>query len=35
MESIRILVPSHVSPNIKSVVTLFIESILPVLKQHV
>ena len=34
MQSIRILVPTHVIPETKSVITLFFENLLPVLKQH-
>jgi|APSaa5957512535_1039671.scaffolds.fasta_scaffold04101_3 hypothetical protein len=35
MRSIRILIPTHVSPDTKSVITLFFENLLPVMKQHV
>ncbi len=35
MQTIKILIPSHVTPEIKSVITLFFENVLPVLKQHV
>ena len=35
MQSIRILIPTHVTPETKSVTTLFFENLLPVLKLHV
>ena len=35
LQQIKILIPIHTTPNVKSVVTLFFENILPVLKQHV
>ena len=35
METIKILIPSHVTPDTKSVISLFFENVLPVLKQHV
>lgn len=35
MQSIRILIPTHVTPETKSVTTLFFENLLPHLKQHV
>ncbi len=34
MESIRILIPTHVTPDTKSVTTLFFENLLPIIKQH-
>ena len=34
MRSIRILIPTYVSPDTKSIITLFFENLLPVLKQH-
>ena len=34
MQSIRILIPTHVTPETKSLTTLFFENLLPVLKQH-
>ena len=35
MESIKILIPTHVTPDTKSVVTLFFENLLPILEQYV
>jgi hypothetical protein len=35
MESIKILIPTPVTPDTKSITTIFFENILPVLKQHV
>ncbi len=35
MQSIRILIPTHITPETTSVNTLFFENLLPLLKQHV
>ena len=35
MESIKILIPTHVTPDTKSIVTLFFENLLPILEQYV
>ena len=35
LRQIKILIPTHVTPDTKSIVTLFFENLLPVLKQHV
>ncbi len=35
MQSIRILIPTHITPETTSVNTLFFENLLPVMKQHV
>ncbi len=34
MSEIKILIPSHVTPDIKSVITLFFENIVPTFRQH-
>lgn len=35
MQLIKILIPTHVTPETKSLTTLFFENLLPILKQHV